>query len=356
MTTKEGLTQALEKRWERPQLMTIDDYRNLRESDRLDYNIARSAYTSGAIRLPTENGDQGHKLLENLMRANVHAPNRSGMMIDAEPHMGKTTLLRALMEWTHQRYRADFPQAEYRGHVPIVYVEAQPDTSGKALATALLAFFGGTPYARDNTPTIINRVIGLMRDAGTHLVCIDEFHNIAANNVGNGQTVDYIKSLHNEVEATFVISGIEVNKSKVLTDTPRGRQLRSRFTKHGIKPYRLGDATQQRQWQQLLLGFERELPLLAQQRNSILQFQTLLMKRTSGNIGALHKLLTRIAVDLIWADHPAREALTADHIISMSLDIASEEAELIADAEAEIEKARAKKQAAKQQRELAKVA
>jgi hypothetical protein len=326
-------------------LLTVDEYRRLGKDARLEYNARRASYVSGGIRLPTENADRAQKLFENMLRANVDAPNRSGLIVNAEAHLGKTTLVTALMEWLYGRFQAEFPEPEYRGHVPVVYVLAKPDTSGKALAKALLAFFGATPLRNETTADIIDRVIGLMQDAGTHMVCIDEFHNIAANNVGNGHTVDYIKNLHNEVEATFVISGLEVTQSDVLTDTPRGRQLRTRFTEHAIMPYNLVDADQERQWRQLLLGFERELPLLAQERNSILQFRSLLMKRTSGSIGALHKLLTRIAVDLIWADNPEAEMLTAERIANEPLDIASRDAELIADVEAIASAAQKRKRA-----------
>ncbi|KRC51877.1 hypothetical protein ASE16_02060 [Leifsonia sp. Root227] len=332
MTTWEGLAAVLERAWQRPEILGVDEYVRLDTTERRSYNSSRAGYVSGGIRLPTQNTDRAQKLFESMLRANVNAPNREGLIVNAEPHLGKTTLVTALMEWLYGRFQAEFPLPEYRGHVPVVYVLAKPDTSGKALAKSLLAFFGATPLRNETTVDIIDRVIGLMQDSGTHMVCIDEFHNIASNNTGNGHTVDYIKNLHNEVEATFVISGIEVTKSKVLTDTPRGRQLRSRFTEHAIEPFNLVDQDQERQWQQLLLGFERELPLLAQERNSILQFRSLLMKRTNGSIGALRKLLTRITVDLIWADDPQNERLTGELIASAATDIASREAELLADA------------------------
>lgn len=352
MTTWEGLTVALERRRERPELLTVAQYRRLGDDARFDYNARRANHASGGIRLPTENGDRAQKLFENMLRTNVAAPNRSGLIVNAEPHLGKTTLVTALMEWLYGRFQADFPEPEYRGHVPVVYVLAKPDTSGKALAKALLSFFGATPLRNDTTVDMIEHAIGLMQDAGTHMVCIDEFHNIAANNVGNGHTVDYIKNLHEEVQATFVISGIEVTKSKILTDTPRGRQLRSRFTEHTITPYNLVDPDQEAQWKQLLLGFERELPLLAQERNSILRYRSLLMKRTNGSIGALHKLLTRIAVDLIWADEPEKELLTADSIAAAATDIASRDAELLADIE-EVGRKRRSAKASGRRKELA---
>lgn len=340
MTTREGLAQALERRWQRPKLLSLADYRQLGADERMAYNAERVKYVSGGIRLPTENADKAKHLFENLMRANVDAPNRAGLIVDAEPHLGKTTLLTALMEWTYGRYRAEFPEPEYRGHVPVVFVEAMPDTSGKVLAKSLLHFFGGTPLPRETTADTIDRVIELMRNAGTHMVCIDEFHNIAANNAGNGHTVDYIKKLHNEVQATFVICGIDVTKSDVLNDTPRGRQLRNRFTKHGIEPFRPSSPDEQKRWKQLLLGFERELPLLSQERNAILQHQSLLMKRTGGSIGALHKLLTRIAIDLIWAEDPEQERLTAERLALEPLDIASQDAERMADVAARVAKTR----------------
>lgn len=330
MTTREGLTQTLERRWTRPKRLSIGEYRALSPDEKLDYNTKRAAYVSGGIRLATENSDQAQQLLEKYMRSNVYAPNRSGIMVSADPHMGKTTLITALMEWTYGRFQATFPEPEYRGHVPVVYVQAKPDTSGKALAKSFLNFFGGTPTSRESTADTIDRVIALMQDAGTHLVCIDEFHNIAEKNVGNGRTVDYIKNLHNEVEATFVIAGIDVGQSQILSNTPRGRQLRTRFTEHSIDPYTSVDTAEKNRWRQLLVGFERELPLLAQERNSILQFQSLLMRRTDGNIGALHKLLTHIAIDLIWADSPEAEMLTAERIAVEPLDMASRDAERLA--------------------------
>ncbi|NEN07755.1 AAA family ATPase [Diaminobutyricibacter tongyongensis] len=329
-TTVEGLTRILATEYTRPKVLTPRAYAALSDSKRLAYNAERARYTSGGIRLRTDTGDATLKLLRNMLRANVDAPNCTGLVIDADGHMGKTTLATHLMQWTMENYLTEFPGAISLGHVPVVYVEADPRSSGRALMKAFVKFFGGTVHRRETTDELLERTINLMTRANTHLVVLDEFQNIAAKNAGNGESVDYLKRLHNEVGATFVIAGIDVLRSEVIADTPRGRQLRSRFTEQTLTPYSKANDIEAQRWKQLLLGFEAELPLLAQERNSILQFSTLLMQRTHGNLGALAKLLTRTTVDLIWADDAKNERLTAELLMKQRLDISSERGEVAA--------------------------
>jgi hypothetical protein len=315
--------QALTSKYERPQLMTVDQYKALSPADRLEYNLVRTRHISGGIRVPTPVRDETIKLYRNIRWANCYAPNRTGLIIDAEGHMGKTTLAVDLMEWTLKKFRAEFPTFERDGYIPIVYVEAPPRSTGKALMAQFAKFFGVPRHNKDTTDSTVDLVVNLMRKARVQMVVIDEFHNIADKNIGNGETVDYLKRLTNLVGATFVLAGIGVTSSPVL-EGARGNQLRSRFTNQVLPRYSAGDDASYERWQQVLLSFERELTLLAQKPRQIQKLSSQLLEKTNGSIGALHKLLTRTAIELIWNDEPETEQLTAKVIAGQRLDITSE--------------------------------
>ncbi|QNE35422.1 TniB family NTP-binding protein [Leifsonia shinshuensis] len=323
ITTLDGLRHSLSTSIVKPALPTVDEYRNLTPFARTQFDEARARYSTGGFRVKTPLGEETVKLFRQTLRANLYAPNRTGLMIDGAGHMGKTTLCQYLMDWTYRKYISDFPNSAEDGTVPIVYVEARPRSNGKSLMRALCDFFGRPVPNRYNTDQLTAEVIDLLRKAKTQLVVIDEFQNIAAKNPGNGETVDYIKELTNEVKATFIISGIHVLRSEILAGA-RGNQLSSRFIRQEITPYTLANEDEKLRWQQLLLGFERELPLLAQKPKSILAHADELHRATKGSIGALSKLLARTTVDLIYDAEPDAELFTKGMFLGQRRDVTSE--------------------------------
>jgi hypothetical protein len=323
ITVREGLQNELTTRFDAPPRMTIDEYRALAPSRRRTFDELRARYTTGGIMVDNPTAVEALILYRRILRGNLYAPNRTGLMLDGAGHMGKTTLARHLMQWTFDKYVADFPEWENDGAIPVVYVEAPPRSTGKSLLSAFAHFLGLTVPTRYKTDDIMNLVINGLQRAGTQMVVIDEFHNIAAKNPGNGDSVDYIKELHNAVKATFIISGIHVLKSPILAG-PRGDQLASRFIRQELTPYSIATDELKLRWQQLLLSFERQLPLFGQKPKTILAHADELHIATKGSIGSLAKLLTRTAVNLIWDVDPELEYFGAGTFTAQRRDITSE--------------------------------
>ncbi|WP_431220091.1 TniB family NTP-binding protein [Leifsonia xyli] len=323
ITTLEGLRHSFTTAFEKPALLSADEYRTLTPLARRRFDESRALYTTGGFQVKTPLGEETLKLYRQIRRANAGAPNRTGLILDGDGHMGKTTLCQYLMRWTYLKHLEEYPGSTDDGCVPIVYVEARPRSTGRSLMVAICEFFGRPVPNRYKTDQIMAEVVQLMRKAKTQLVVIDEFQNIAAKNPGNGETVDYIKELTNEVKATFVISGIHVLASDILAGA-RGNQLSSRFIRQELTPYSIANSEAKLRWRQLLLGFERELPLLGQEPKSILKQADELYRATNGSIGALSKLLARVSVDLIYDAEPENERFENGMFLAQRRDVTSE--------------------------------
>ncbi|GAA2056424.1 TniB family NTP-binding protein [Leifsonia soli] len=323
ITLLEGLQHSLTTKIERPERLTAAAYGALTPPKRKRYDEDRAKYVTGGIRVKTPLGEETLMLYRQIRRGNLYAPNRTGLIIDGAGHMGKTTLCQYLMQWTYDKYMEEHPYGVRDGDVPVVYIEARPRSSGRALLTAFAEFFGLVIPTAYKTDHILTTVVQVMQKKRTQLVVIDEFQNIAARNPGNGETVDYIKELTNAVKATFVISGIHVLSSDILAGV-RGNQLASRFIQQELRPYSIANDELKLRWSQLLINYERELLLLAQKPKSILAHANELHEATHGSIGALAKLLTRTTVDLIFDADADMEHFDASSFSSQRRDITSE--------------------------------
>lgn len=322
---REGLTHYLTNTIDRPDALTEAEYQALPANGRAAYDRARIRYLSGGILIHTPQLQKAKTTIKRLLAENLgRNSGHSGLMLSGASTLGKTTTAKALMRYVHSMYRRQFPTFAEHGHVPVVYVEVPAGSTGKLLMSAFARFFGITIAPRDTMDSIKNRVVTALNTANTQLVVVDELHNLNASNRANGETIDMLKALHNQVPATFVYAGIELASAQLLSG-PRGQQLSARFTKMDLPRFNFGHPVEAAQWAGIVKKFEDALPLSHHTPGTLLRLSPYLYERTNGSIGSLGKLITSTAIGLIMDEDPAKEAITQDLLDEQVLDIAAEE-------------------------------
>lgn len=325
ITTWEGLKKYLLDRPACPEMPDAEEYRGMAAPQREAFNLARRDFIGKGIRARTSASEKALHMYRRIRIANVDAYGNTGLILDGDSWMGKTKLCRRLMEETFDRYIQVRPDYERDGYIPIAYVEADPRSSGRALVSALLEFYGETVADRYKTRELAHKLVKCMNRAQTELVIIDEFQNVHAKNVGNGETVDYLKALTNAVGATWVISGIDVLQSAVLEGV-RGNQLRSRFAHHRLSSFGYATDEEKLEWNRIVKTFENELPLFGQPRGSILQMAPILHEKSRGSIGTMSRVLRGAAIEaILYAASPEEETITSELVDGWYVDVAAQE-------------------------------
>ncbi|WP_439564939.1 TniB family NTP-binding protein [Microcella sp.] len=298
LNQREGLMQYLQNPPRRPELLNREQLAALSEPARAEYNRQRIVHLSGGILINTPYLMTAKKMLVRSFAANVgRNSGHTGLMISGNSTVGKTTTTKALMQYTFLQYCKQFPDFEAHNRIPIVYIEVPAASTAKLLMRTFADFFGLSVRNSESMDSIRKRVIDTLHDAGTQLIVVDELHNLAHRNVGNGDSVDVLKSLHNDVAATFVYAGIDLLSGNLLAGT-RGQQIASRFEALQMLPY-LPHDTERGDWVKLLASYERELLLTEHPSGSIPEMRGYLYERTSGSVGSLSRLLSSAAIEAI---------------------------------------------------------
>lgn len=320
LNQREGLTRYLSSPPTPPARATRDDLDNMSAIDRATYDRARIVHLSGGILIATQQLRAAQKMLLRSFAVNSgRNSGHAGLMISGNSTVGKTTVTKALMQWTFGKYRSQFPDFNSHGRVPVVYIEVPAASTAKLLMRSFADFFGLSVRNAEPMDSIRRRVIDTMSDARTQLIVVDELHNLAHRNVGNGDSVDVLKSLHNDVAATFVYAGIDLLSGDLLAGT-RGQQIAGRFESLEMKPFHTRTATDRDDWVRFLVSYERELLLADHPHGTIPTMHEYLYERTGGSIGSLGRLLTGAAIEAITnpdlaeaITQPLLDTITIDH-------------------------------------------
>jgi hypothetical protein len=149
---------------------------------------------------------------------------------------------------------------------------------------------------------------------------VDELHNLLGRSQGNKDAVDMLKSLHNQVAATFLYAGIRVEN---LLSGERGEQIGARFSHVPIRRYNLSSLDDVRAWKTFIKLYEDQLPLRHHERGTLVAEHKYLFERTAGSIGSLTRLLTGATIVAIQDDKNP-ESITRDLLDSQKVDLVAE--------------------------------
>ncbi len=313
-----------------PEPMTLTQFQTLSKRDRAAFDDRRLDRIIGStdIRTPAM-----QEVLLEVRRAALRtnrAVGRTGVVLTGPPTAGKTTASFHAMVEGLQRHERLNPEWKALGHSPVVYVEVPSSCTAKNLMGRFLTFFG-LPFTAHMTVEERTKIVTdhLVRRR-TSLIVIDEMQNMAFNGRGHSETQQATKNLMNAIPAVPLYVGFNLEK-KLHSDTGLGAQFASRSSLVSLGHFGNSTTNELRLWASVVYSFEKQLGLLAQEPKSLLAHAAYLWDRTRGSMGALSRLLTTVALDLIADGDPEKEFITLDHMETVKLDLTSERALLRAE-------------------------
>lgn len=224
--------------------------------------------------------------LQGLMHKPVR-PRMPNLLIVGDPNNGKTTIVHRFRELCGQGYVNENADPVK----PVIVAEAPPSADEKGLYISILERFF-TPYrASDPASKLRYQVIHLCRACHVRVLIIDEFHSLlTGTTVKQREVMNAIKLLCNELAIPII--GVGTREAvRVLHTDP---QHASRFDVMNLPAWELNP-----DFQRLLAGFEKVLPLRIPSRLHEPALASRLHTISEGNLGNLHRLLTDCAVDAI---------------------------------------------------------
>lgn len=235
----------------------------------------------------------GHKSAQQILdtlQGLMHKPERPRMpnlLIVGDSNNGKTTIVRRFRDLCGQGYVNEDAEPVK----PIILAEAPPSADEKGLYISILEQFF-TPYrASDSVSKLRYQVIHLFRACHVHMLIIDEFHSLLTGSaIKQREVMNAIKLLCNELVIPIV--GVGTREAvRVLHTDP---QHASRFDVMSLPLWELNQ-----DFQRLLAGFEKILPLKKPSKLHQPELATLLLMISEGNTGNLHRLLIECATEAI---------------------------------------------------------
>lgn len=231
-------------------------------------------------------GYERAQLALDTMQALMNKPRQPRMpnlLIVGEPNNGKTTLIQRFKTLCGDGY-VDENAEPVR---PVIVAEAPPSADEKGLYISILERFWA-PYRASAPPAQLRyQVVHQLRETHVRILVIDEFHSLLTGSaLKQREVMNTIKLLCNEVGIPIVGVGTR-DAVRVLHTDP---QHASRFDVFPLPLWELNP-----DFQKLLAGFERVLPLKKPSGLASPELATMAHAICSGNLGDLHRLLGECA-------------------------------------------------------------
>lgn len=291
------------------------------DEEREDYNDLRRRVVAQDRVLRTPDLHSLEVMLADLLVDQVESSSVAQHMLSVSGRsgMGKSTAVQALGRSYDRRWRRQHGRADDEMFVPVVYTAVEPATTPKSLMESLAAFFNLPAYDlsitnRMTVSQIKRAVVEAMERAGTRLVILDEVHNIRSNRQAGMDAATTMKMFTDEIDATFVIAGIDLDRAELFRGE-MGLQLDGRRRSHDMRGYarpNVDDADDP--WMLFLDSWEADLPLLKQKPEMLRQHASYIWDRTSGSVGSVRALLAGAARAAIVSGDEAVTRKTLDGI------------------------------------------
>jgi hypothetical protein len=235
--------------------------------------------------IPYPRADRILSLLEDLlvMPRTHRMPN---LLVVGDTNNGKTAVLKRF-----ERLHPCVENARGDGNdMPVVYIQAPPVPDEGRLYNNILTAVRAPFRTNDRVDEKQRIVLRMIRRLEVRVLLIDEIHHIVAGHLTKQhQFRNLLKYLGNELQIPIVAAGTRDSFNALNTDP----QLANRFTPALLPLWESG-----RDWDRLVLSFERRLPL--QKPSQLAQNSSAtLLEMTEGAIGELSRLLNAAAVEAI---------------------------------------------------------
>ncbi|MFI6997190.1 TniB family NTP-binding protein [Nocardia sp. NPDC050175] len=316
---------------EPPNMLSYNEYQEMSESDRWQFNNSRAAYHSALVLVRTPDVKRLHYELDRRLEVNRYQPAgaRRGKVIDGPATMGKSTLIkwfaadyeRKLRKFAPERFVTDEGREYVRDYIPIVYVSIGSEATPKDLSIAIANFLM-VPFKSSATKTAItDQVVKAMRICGTELVIFDEFHHLDVTLKEGKVANDHLKHLANYTAATFVYLGSNLKTSALFLEgraRDRATQTAARNDLHTMSLYKINTQDQIEEWAKIIATLEDSLLLFKHEPYSLARRHwRYLHNRTGGSIASLSHLIRESASEAIRS---GIEAITVPVMDQISID------------------------------------
>lgn len=251
-------------------------------------------------------GYQRAKLALDTLQALMNKPRQPRMrnlLIVGDSNNGKTTLIQRFVHLCGEAY----VDGEANSIKPVIVAEAPPSADEKGMYISILERFWA-PYRATSPPAELRyQSVHMLRRCKARILIIDEFHSLLTGTAAKQREVmNAIKLLCNEVGIPIVGVGTR-DAVQVLHTDP---QHASRFD---VLPLPLW--TLDPEFQRLLAGIERVLPLKKPSLIASPEIATIIHAISGGNLGDTYRLLNECAKKAI-AD--GKEQITEELLRSMA--------------------------------------
>ncbi len=319
LTSKEGWSRWVQHDPRPPELHL--DWPHLSPVEQAAYDDARLDYHSDLIVVNTPTIREVVKTVRRLLILNRRQISaRRGLIITGGAGTGKTTAITQLGRAHELSVALRNPMTGPR--IPAVYVTVPPAATPRMLAVEFARFLGLPLAARSNITDVTNAVCAVLCDVGCDLVLVDEIHNLNLATRAGAEASDQLKYFSERIPATFVYSGINVERANLFTGT-RGEQIASRFATIATRPFAYGTTVQRENWRALVATLEQALRLHRHKAGTLARHGEYLYQRSRGMIGSLSHLIRGAAIDTIL---DGTEKITKAHLDAIRLDHAAETA------------------------------
>lgn len=179
-------------------------------------------------------------------------PAANFMLLYGATGVGKTTIIQQLCKRIEQDEEAEDARSS------VIYLQVPASCTPKALATELLVALGDPAADRGTMSNMTRRVIKYLNKLQISLVILDEFQHLIETKSEKVlyATADWLKSVTNEVQSSFLLSGLPTVEDVIAANPQLKRRVMSRFV---LRPLPLDNDQDLKRVQTLLGLFSREL-------------------------------------------------------------------------------------------------
>ncbi|MGW3289409.1 ATP-binding protein [Streptomyces sp. NPDC001002] len=229
-------------------------------------------------------------LVNNRQRSTA----RRGLIVSGPPGAGKSTTLAELGRSFELSERRRLP-GRHGAFMPVAFAAIPPTYTPKSLVQVLARFAGIPVHDGMTEHTITNAVCHVLCERRTRLVFMDDVHLLNTRTRPGADTSDQLKTLAERIPATFVLAGVDVENSPVLSG-PRGAQLAARCKLLRTPPLLNGTERQKEVWRGLLGDMESALRLPRHRPGTLVRFADFIHLRTGGVLASLSLLIREAAI------------------------------------------------------------
>lgn len=306
-----------------PEEVSLATYKKWRADKRRTFDERRIERIANSFVIQTPALKQ---LSREYRRASLFANRpigRTGILLSGPAASGKTTAAFRTMAEAFRRHTERHPDWRLQNHTPVVYVEIPPGCNAKNLMGRFMTFFGVPVPPRMTTEERTHAVTELLIRSRTALVVFDEMQNLARVGRGQFESAQAIKNLMNSVRAVPLYVGIDLENTSIVNDE-LGAQFAARCSMVRLNKMDISTPAGRQLWGGVIVEFERQLGLMAHPPKTLLAEAAYLWEQTRGSLGALTRLLTFAAVELIDRGAPDDETITRTQLEELQMDYNTE--------------------------------